>query len=125
MFCTSLIQAQRVAEAGARKMMDAGYTYQQRTPGVAHVFRVVNPEGKTYRVSLPAPMNGHQANCSCKFFDANRAFKVCKHILFVQEEEACLAEVSAKADILRREQEYEQQVAEDKEYTYCLPDPKY
>jgi hypothetical protein len=80
MICTTKIQAERVAKAGAAKMDALGYDYK-RSAHVGYILYVTNPEGARYRVSL----NPQGANCSCKFFDENRAHGVCKHIEWGRE----------------------------------------
>jgi len=97
MVATSKIQAERVAQAGARKMEAQGYTFT-RSAANPGVFRIIKPEGGFYFVQDGPNMEPH---CMCPFFADNSAFGTCKHIAWLR------AELAWQADAERRAAEWE------------------
>jgi hypothetical protein len=85
MVCTSKVMAERVAKYGAEKM-DAT-KYQIKGAGFKNLigksYTVINREsGKKYSVSVDRP------SCSCKFYQSNKEYKTCKHIVRCEQEAA-------------------------------------
>jgi hypothetical protein len=87
MICTSQIQAEKVAQAGARKMGPANYAVEENAinAGKRTNYKVTNLEsGERYRVNI-APGNTF---CTCGFFLNNKQFGTCKHIVTCRLEAA-------------------------------------
>ena len=85
MVCTSKVMAERVAKYGAAKM-DAP-KYQVKGAGfkglIGKSYVVLNMEiGKKYYVSVDRP------SCSCKFYQDNKEYRTCKHIVYCEKESA-------------------------------------
>ena len=97
---TITIQTQRIAEAGAKKMSDQGYTWEADTNGVT--FYVTNPEGVEYTVNPDT--DEILAYCNCPFAKENG---FCKHIVWLRDELA-----REEADRAR----WEAEAAEQAEY---------
>ena len=87
MTATTQTQASRIAQAGARKMTADKYTVKNTTIAALYgkSFTVINHEtGARYTTSIdPAKMF-----CSCGFFQENREFGTCKHLVKCREEAA-------------------------------------
>ncbi len=96
MKATTLTEATRIAEAGARKMTAAKYTIKASTIKrlAATTFTVTNHEtGKKYTTSV----DPEKTFCTCPYFRENREFRICKHICRCREEAADRARWEAEA----------------------------
>lgn len=103
MDCTDKKMATRVATFGALKMTELGYSFEAF--GAGGIVR--RKDGFGYSVCLPVGgAQGVSGNCTCKFFEANREFGTCKHIVWAGWQAKAEA-----AEIARREEEW--QIAED------------
>lgn len=83
---TTKIEAERIAQAGSRKM--AGYVLKPER-GTEFLplelrsrFYVVKPDGDRYTVNI------NSGTCNCPFFIENREHGVCKHTLWAKAEAA-------------------------------------
>jgi predicted nucleic acid-binding Zn finger protein len=88
MVCTTKIQAERVAKAGAAKMDAQGYCIENSGFRALYnrQFRIFKGNEKTsaYTVSIEEG----KTFCTCAFFRGNREFGTCKHIEKCREEAA-------------------------------------
>jgi hypothetical protein len=73
-------------------MAGEGYGYR-RSVANPNVFRVTNPDGRTYHVQIAGP--GTRPACTCRFFRENAQFETCKHTVFCAAEAAALDECAA------------------------------
>jgi hypothetical protein len=83
MKCKTVKQMQKIAQAGALKMPEQGYSVEEITVGGGPAFEVTNPEGKTYQIDLTRGEGGY---CTCPFHKENRHLKgktCCKHTMWV------------------------------------------
>ena len=89
MKCSSKVQAERIAKAGAAKMAGQGYRIQRSrfTPGS---FCVIKADGTNHLVDTVRTF------CSCPFFAENREFGTCKHLEYAREEADWEASVAAR-----------------------------
>ncbi len=78
MKCSSKVQAERVANAGAAKMI--GEYVFKAFPMSQVAGHVVKADGTRYTV------NTHTSTCNCAFYGENRAFQTCKHLVFAKAE---------------------------------------
>lgn len=102
---TNLTALRNIARAGARKMDAEKYeiTAVANTTGA---YRVTNPEGDVYRVTIRTGEN----YCPCKFYQENRFHPIhnpngfdvntctCKHIEKCKEEEAYIKRIETEAE---------------------------
>jgi hypothetical protein len=97
---TTLKQATAIAKAGANKMTEAGYTYRRHA--MSNVSGTVfTPAGTRYEVRS-AEEDGMLPACNCGYYNENKEFRTCKHIVWVAEqlgsENALEAEMEAGSD---------------------------
>jgi hypothetical protein len=97
MKCTTKIQIERIAAAGAKKMLGEGYTFERcANPNVFKVVRPAAKGGGYYFVQFEG--EGIKVHCFCAFFTENAAHGTCKHIVFVREELEAEAATVAQAE---------------------------
>jgi hypothetical protein len=86
MQCTSKVQIERIAAAGAKKMRQQGYTFERCAN--PNVFKVNKPKGQGggyYFAQFDGP--GTKVHCFCPFFAENAPIHPeCKHLCFLREE---------------------------------------
>ncbi len=90
MKATTKTQAERIAIAGWLKMTADKYTVKPSAIKglIGKQFRIVNLEAEvTYHTSI----DPKKTFCTCPFFQENKQFSICKHVLRAQEEAADLA----------------------------------
>jgi predicted nucleic acid-binding Zn finger protein len=82
---TTKIQAEKIAAAGARKMVEQGYRIQNSSIKSLYnkQFRIVKAGEKV--AAYTASIEEGKVYCSCPFFQENKEFQVCKHILACRE----------------------------------------
>jgi len=90
----------RIAHAGARKMAAQGYTYTRSE--IDGWFTVTTPpkaDGLPVNYNVAIYSETH-SDCDCPFHANHRHFSnpTCKHIEFVRDEEAHLANIEAEAE---------------------------
>ncbi len=96
MKATTKMQAERIAQAGAAKMSAEKYTIKNSAFAALYgrQFMVINREsGARYTVSI----DPEKTFCACPFFQENREFGICKHLVKAREEAAWQASVEARA----------------------------
>jgi hypothetical protein len=107
--------AERIAQAGARKMTPETHDVQPSAWRALRLkqFRVTNrATGETYVVSVdPA-----RTFCQCGFYRENKGFGVCKHIVKCREEAAGLAELERREG---EEAEYSDPLTLAEAAAYC------
>ena len=86
MVCDSKKMANRVAIAGALKMSGEGYTVRPWGAGGT----VAKADHSKNFVCLPT--EGLRADCTCRFFQANWEYGVCKHTVWAGWQVAAAAE---------------------------------
>ncbi|MES2463618.1 MAG: hypothetical protein V4671_23840 [Armatimonadota bacterium] len=91
MICTTQVQAERVAESGAKKMNESG------------VYSCSPYSGETYKVSKPGQADPYfvsvtAKSCTCGFFWDNSAHGVCKHLLWLEGEIDWVNRLEAEAE---------------------------
>ena len=97
---TTQRQATAIAKAGANKMTEAGYTYRRHELGNVSA-TVWNPNGTRYEVRS-GEEDGMLPACNCGYYNENKEFHTCKHIIWLAEqlnaEDALEAEMQAGSD---------------------------
>jgi hypothetical protein len=99
MVCKTLIQMEKIAQAGAKKMADPASGYTLTEMDGTH-FKVTNPEDKSYIV-VPS-----KNFCRCLFHRDNRKTygpnTTCKHLVWTRQyqadEEARIAEMAEREE---------------------------
>jgi hypothetical protein len=94
MKCTSKVQAERIAKAGAAKMDREGYRIENSGLGTLYnkQFRVHRADAAT--AAYAVCIESGKTFCQCAFYRENKEFGTCKHIERCREE----AEMQAWCD---------------------------